>query len=87
MNIVGTNTIHLCGSCNAVNLKSSGTGTINAKELQSLTYDMNASGVMTAEVWVRDELNITAAGVVTVKYWGNPHITQHGGMLTLKHEG
>ncbi len=53
-----------------------GAGGYNAGDLQTSTTSITYNGASQSTVWVLDELDIVINGAGTVKYYGDPHVSQ-----------
>lgn len=53
-----------------------GTGTVDASRLKRQSLSVRIMGEGTAIVWVTDSLRATIAGRGTIKYYGNPAVSQ-----------
>jgi hypothetical protein len=53
-----------------------GAGSYIADQLKSQAANVSLSGAGSARVWAEVELNAHVTGAGSIKYKGNPHITQ-----------
>lgn len=72
----GTTQLTLAGKTNILNIHSSGTGNIGARNLLSDTTVINSNGAGTIIVNAANSLQITVNGSTAVNYYGTPKIQQ-----------
>lgn len=72
----GASTLTADGECRDVNASASGASTINSFDLKSENADIEASGASTVRVFSSLKLNARSHGASSVKYRGNPQVTQ-----------
>lgn len=85
LNVSGNSDITLTGSAKIQKINIQGNSTIKAKNLETETTTINASGCSDASVWATHELNCAASGCSDIKYYGNPKITKSkSGCSTIK---
>jgi hypothetical protein len=72
----GASTLTVDGECKDVKAGASGASTINAFDLKSENADVEASGASTVRVFSSLKLNARSHGASSVKYKGNPQVTQ-----------
>ncbi|HXH54202.1 MAG TPA: head GIN domain-containing protein [Gammaproteobacteria bacterium] len=74
--VEGNSNIALSGTATTQTLKIEGTGKIQGKKLLTKTTHVNIKGAGIAEVNASETLAVKIEGVGTVKYYGEPKITQ-----------
>jgi hypothetical protein len=74
--IEGSSNILLSGTTIAQTLKIDGAGKIQGKKLLSKTTQVEIRGAGVAEVNATETLDVKIEGFGTVKYYGEPKITQ-----------
>ncbi len=72
----GASTLTVSGECRDVKAGASGASTINSFDLKSENADIEASGASTVRVFSSLKLNARSHGASSVKYRGNPQVTQ-----------
>lgn len=72
----GASTLTVDGECKDVQINASGASTINSFDLKSENAAVEASGASTAHVFSSLKLNARSHGASSVKYRGNPQVTQ-----------
>jgi hypothetical protein len=77
--VAGGTKITLRGQAQTVRLDLAGAASFKAADLKTEFFTMDAAGASHAEVHVTKELNVDAAGIVSVDYKGSPKI-KHSGM-------
>jgi len=74
------------GKALSQNVDLSGAGSYHAEGLESQEANVSLSGVGSARVWVEGALNAKVTGAGSIKYKGNPQITQSStGLGNVKH--
>ncbi|MBN2173543.1 MAG: DUF2807 domain-containing protein [Bacteroidales bacterium] len=71
----GASQIELYGSAELINLDLSGASSLDAFELEARKYDADVSGASHAKIAVSDELAADVSGAASIKYKGDPTIT------------
>ena len=77
----GAGKIRIAGSVKAQTVMMAGAGNFSGHDLESKTAKVTLSGVGSAQLWVKDELDVTITGVGSVEYYGSPKIKQSMTML------
>ncbi len=77
----GAGKIRVEGSVKDLTVTLTGAGNFSGHELESKTAKVTLSGVGSAQLWVKDELDVTITGVGSVEYYGSPKIKQSVTML------
>ncbi|WP_205501473.1 head GIN domain-containing protein [Rufibacter psychrotolerans] len=77
--VAGGADITLSGRAETVNLDLAGAASLKAIDLKTDFFTIDAAGASSAQVNVARELNVDAAGIVSVDYKGSPKI-KHSGM-------
>ncbi|WP_192822710.1 head GIN domain-containing protein [Rufibacter sp. LB8] len=77
--VAGGTNITLTGQAQTVRLDLAGASTFKAADLKTEVFTLDAAGASHAEVHVTKQLNVDAAGIVSVDYKGSPKIN-HSGM-------
>lgn len=72
----GASTLNVDGECRDVKASASGASTINSFNLKSENADIEASGASTVRVFSSLKLNARSHGASSVKYRGNPTVSQ-----------
>ncbi|MCH5715800.1 GIN domain-containing protein [Niabella hibiscisoli] len=72
----GASTLTVDGECKDIKASASGASTINSFDLKSENADVEASGASTVRVFSSLKLNARSHGASSVKYKGNPQVTQ-----------
>ena len=70
--MAGAGSIHLKGQVESQNIALRGVGNLEAFELESLSCQIEVSGMGGAEVNVKENLHARVNGVGSIKYLGNP---------------
>ncbi len=74
--IAGNSNVVLSGTAATHTLEIAGTSKVQGKKLLTKTTQVEIRGAGTAEVDVAETLHVTIEGAGTVKYYGEPKITQ-----------
>lgn len=78
LNSSGSGTIQLTGSAAKVDLKITGSGNLDSKDLDSKDVKVDISGVGNAKLRADDSLDVNVTGAGSLEYVGNPKkITQN----------
>lgn len=72
INQSGGSYTYLLGKTRNLNIKISGAGDVNAKNLYSQTVKVDISGAASADVYASEKLNTRIVGAGEVNYYGNP---------------
>jgi hypothetical protein len=75
-NVSGLGKCELAGKVKDQNVVISGTGTYNARDLESENTTIIISGAGSSTVWSTSLLDITISGAGNVNYYGNPIVTK-----------
>lgn len=76
-NVSGTARLELGGQVNDQDVHISGSGTLEAFELESQSSQIHVSGSGMVHIHVLRKLNVDISGVADVRYLGQPELTQH----------
>jgi len=79
--IPGAGKVQIEGKVKDQSVTLAGAGNFSGYKLESETAKVVLSGVGSAQLWVKKELDATIAGVGSVEYYGNPTIKQSVAML------
>ncbi len=79
--IPGAGKIMVEGKVKDQTITLAGAGNFSAHKLESETAKVVLSGVGSAQLWVKKELDVTIAGVGSVEYYGSPTIKQSVTMM------
>lgn len=79
--IPGAGKIMVEGKVKDQTITLAGAGNFSAHKLESETAKVILSGVGSAQLWVKKELDVTIAGVGSVEYYGSPTIKQSVTMM------
>lgn len=79
--IPGAGKVQVEGKVRDQSVTLAGAGNFSGYKLESETAKVVLSGVGSAQLWVKKELDATIAGVGSVEYYGNPTIKQSVAML------
>lgn len=79
--IPGAGKVQVEGKVKDQSVTLAGAGNFSGYKLESETAKVVLSGVGSAQLWVKKELDATIAGVGSVEYYGNPTIKQSVAML------
>ncbi len=79
--IPGAGKIIVDGKVKDQSVTLAGAGNFNGYKLESNTAKVVLSGVGSAQLWVKKELEVTIAGVGSVEYYGSPTVKQSVTML------
>jgi hypothetical protein len=79
--IPGAGKVQVEGRVKDQSVTLAGAGNFSGYKLESETAKVVLSGVGSAQLWVKKELDATIAGVGSVEYYGNPTIKQSVAML------
>jgi len=77
INVSGAASFNLSGNAENANFTVSGAGDVNARNLQTRDANIQINGASSVEISVSDNLDVSIAGVGTVRYVGNPHVSQN----------
>ncbi len=75
--ISGSGSIHIPGRVTSQNVRISGSGDYDGRNLQCRSADVSVSGSGDSTVWVQEDLSASISGSGRVDYYGNPRISQH----------
>ncbi|MBS4056460.1 MAG: DUF2807 domain-containing protein [Bacteroidales bacterium] len=70
LDVSGASKISLVGEVKHVDADCSGASKIYAENLKTSTFNFESSGASKAEIWVTDELRVSASGASSVRYKG-----------------
>ncbi len=79
--IPGAGKIVVSGKVKDQSVTLAGAGNFNGYKLESNNTKVVLSGVGSAQLWVKKELEVTIAGVGSVEYYGSPTVKQSVTML------
>ncbi len=79
--IPGAGKVQVEGKVRDQSVTLAGAGNFSGYKLESETAKVVLSGVGSAQLWVKKELDVTIAGVGSVEYYGSPTIKQSVAML------
>ena len=79
--IPGAGKVQVEGKVKDQSVTLAGAGNFSGHKLESETAKVVLSGVGSAQLWVKKELDVTIAGVGSVEYYGSPTIKQSIAML------
>jgi len=86
--LAGVGSLDVAGFTDEANITLSGAGSYRASRLQTLKTDIRLSGVGTATLWAKDELNASISGAGVIEYYGSPRVSQSNtGLGMLKFMG
>ena len=77
----GASQIALHGHANHMNITVGGTGGVSASHLQTNVANIHLMGASGVDISVSDALNVVIEGVGSVRYKGNPTVSQETGRL------
>ena len=72
LRLAGAGNATLAGKAKTVEVRLTGAGNIDAKDLKAATASVDVSGVGNVDVFASDDLTIAASGVGHVGYYGHP---------------
>lgn len=70
LDVSGASKISLAGEAKNVDADCSGASKIFAENLKTSTFSFESSGASKAEIWVTDELRVSASGASSIRYKG-----------------
>lgn len=73
----GAGDITADGTAGDINLRISGFGSFDGKDLEALTAEVHITGAGDATVRVKDELTATISGAGSINYYGSPRVDQN----------
>lgn len=68
----GAGNFKIAGETKTLEIKVSGAGELDAKDLRAEKVNINSSGAANADVYASEELHINASGAGSVNYYGDP---------------
>jgi hypothetical protein len=74
--VSGAGDIDLAGQVETQDISLDGLGNYDAFDLESQGATVQISGAGSANIWVRDTLNVKISGAGDVDYYGNPSLTE-----------
>lgn len=74
IDIHGVGSFRASGETKDANIKLSGVGNINAKNLRAVNAIVNSDAVGTIDLYVTGQLDVNTSGIGEVNYYGNPKI-------------
>jgi len=81
--ISGVGDLDVEGECNALKVRLSGVGELDAEELECATVNVRVSGVGDATVFARDEVDARVSGMGDIDVYGAPEqVRKSGGMFS-----
>jgi hypothetical protein len=84
----GAGKLVVSGKCKEQYINLTGAGSYIADELESEKTRISLTGVGSARLWVKGELDAAITGVGTIEYYGEPEVKQSGAMMgTIKSQG
>lgn len=75
--VSGSGGLIAAGRVTTTDLNISGSGSVEARELESARASVNISGSGSATLRVRERLDATISGSGSVRYYGNPRVSQN----------
>ncbi len=81
--LTGNGTIVVSGQCQEAAIKFTGTGLIQADELQAKTISLKSMGTGSIGCWATEKLNVYGMGSSKIYYKGSPSIKNHSVGLKL----
>lgn len=72
----GTGCAKLAGQVGELKAELNGTGELASADLQCSSADITSQGIGSATLWVKDTLDAKVSGLGSVRYYGQPSVTQ-----------
>jgi hypothetical protein len=72
IDISGAGSLQVSGETKSLELKQSGAGEVDAKDLHAAKVNVDSSGAASAEVYASEELRASVSGAGNVNYYGDP---------------
>ena len=72
--VTGVGSFNLSGETKEVDIRLSGVGSVDAKNLRAVNAKVNSNAVGSVAVYVTSQLDINSSGIGEVNYYGNPKI-------------
>ena len=72
IDVSGAGSLKVSGETSALEMKLSGAGDVDAKDLHAQKVKVNSSGAATADVYATEELRADVSGAGSVNYYGDP---------------
>jgi hypothetical protein len=72
VDVSGAGSLQLSGETKTLEIKQSGAGDVDAKELHAEKVNVESSGAATADVYATEELRASVSGAGNVNYYGDP---------------
>jgi len=76
LSVSGTGTVSVAGRAEELQARISGTGDVKAAKLETQRADVSIAGTGDATVWAREKLAAAVSGMGSVRYYGDPGVTQ-----------
>ena len=70
----GASNLRIRGEAKTFELKMSGAGDVDARDLRAQKVTVNSSGAASADVYASEELSVNVSGAGNVNYYGNPKV-------------
>jgi hypothetical protein len=74
LNLSGSATARMSGVAEKLNVRVSGSGDVDARELRSVNSEVRVSGSADVRVWATHTLNARVSGSGDIRYRGSPKI-------------
>jgi hypothetical protein len=72
--VTGVGSFNLSGETKEVDIRLSGVGSVDAKNLRAVNAKVNSNAVGSVDLYVTSQLDINSSGIGEVNYYGNPKI-------------
>jgi hypothetical protein len=72
IDVSGAGSLQLSGETKTLEIKQSGAGDVDAKELHAEKVNVESSGAASADVYASEELRASVSGAGNVNYYGDP---------------
>ncbi|HET7402082.1 MAG TPA: head GIN domain-containing protein [Usitatibacter sp.] len=76
VSVSGTGTVSVAGRTEELQARISGTGDVKAAKLETQRAEVSIAGTGDATVWAREKLAAAVSGMGSVRYYGDPGVTQ-----------
>lgn len=76
LTVTGAGSVELQGSASKLQVKSTGSAKIYARDLVAEVARATVTGAGIVELMVEEELDASVSGAGKILYWGNPRVTQ-----------
>jgi hypothetical protein len=76
LSVSGTGTVSVAGRVEELQARISGTGDVKAAKLETQRADVSIAGTGDATVWARQHLAAAVSGMGSVRYYGDPGVSQ-----------